>query len=163
LEMSPVHWVIQENQGDSENVRRMMQALEVDGHVAHLVCLTNSLDIPPIQGLPDEGPIVCHGQGFITRALHHPRLKRGLFFNPDRFRWEAFRSGWEGAILSSDGRVMTLSEARDFLKNGAKAFIRPDADSKVLLRRGLRRFQPRCRIGAIGRCSYDSCRCRLAV
>lgn len=129
--MSTVHWVIQENQGDSANVRRMVEALELDGHAPHLVCLTKSLDIPPIPELPDEGPIVCHGQGFMTRALHHPRLKHGLFFNPDKFRWKTFCSGWQGAMLSSDGRVMALSDAKDFLKNGVRAFIRPDADSKV--------------------------------
>jgi ATP-grasp domain, R2K clade family 3 len=131
VEASSVHWVIQENQGDSGNVRRMVQALELDDHVPHLVALTKGTDIPPIPDLPDEGPIVCHGQGFITRALHHPRLKHGLFFNPDRFRWEAFRSGWEGAILSSDGRVMALSDAKDFLQSGATAFVRPDSDTKV--------------------------------
>ncbi len=131
MEASSVHWVIQENQGDSGNVRRMVQALELDDHVPHLVGLKKGTDIPPIPDLPDEGPIVCHGQGFITRALHHPRLKHGLFFNPDRFRWEAFRSGWEGAMLSSDGRVMALSDAKDFLQSGATAFVRPDSDTKV--------------------------------
>jgi hypothetical protein len=131
VEASSVHWVIQENQGDSGNVRRMAQALELDGHIPHLVRLTKGPDIPPIPDLPDKGPIVCHGQGFITRALHHPRLKHGLFFNPDRFRWEMFCSGWQGAMLSLDGRVMALSDAQDFLENGTSAFIRPDADSKV--------------------------------
>jgi hypothetical protein len=131
VEASSVHWVIQENQGDSGNVRRMVRALELDDHVPHLVGLTKGTEIPPIPDLPDEGPIVCHGQGFITRALHHPRLKHGLFFNPDRFRWEAFRSGWEGAMLSSDGRVMALSDAKDFLQSGATAFVRPDSDTKV--------------------------------
>jgi hypothetical protein len=71
------------------------------------------------------------GKGFVTRALHHPRLKPGLFFDAETFRWAAFRSGWEGAILSSDGRVMALSDARDFLQNRATAFVRPDSDSKV--------------------------------
>jgi len=109
----------------------MVQALELEGHVPHLVRLTKGTDIPAIPDLPDEGPIVCHGQGFITRALHHPRLKQGLFFNPEKFRWSAFRSGWEGALLSSDGRVMALADAKEFLKDGATAFVRPDSDTKV--------------------------------
>jgi hypothetical protein len=33
-------------------------------------------------------------------------------------------------MLSSDGRIMSLSDARDFLRNGTKAFVRPDSDSK---------------------------------
>jgi len=101
--MTPVHWIIQENQGDSDSVRRMVQALESDGHVPHLIWLTRSADVPPIPDLPGDAPIVCHGQGFISRALHHKRLKHGLFFDPGEFQWSSFRSGWEGAMLSSDG------------------------------------------------------------
>src|SRR5215469_2354595 len=67
--MPPVHWIIQENQGDSDTVRRMVSALESDRHVPHLVWLTKSLDVPPIPDLPDDVVIVCHGQGFTTRAL----------------------------------------------------------------------------------------------
>ena len=129
--MAPVHWIVQENQGDSDTVRRIVQALESDGHVPHLVWLTKSFDIPPIPELPDDAPLVCHGQGFITRALHHPRLGPGLFFDPEKFRWSAFRSGWEGAMLSFDGRIMSLLDARDFLRDGTTAFVRPDSDSKV--------------------------------
>jgi hypothetical protein len=129
--MTSVHWIIQENQGDSIPVRRMVQALESDGHVPHLVWLNRGVDVPPIPDLPGDARIVCHGQGFVTRALNHPRLKPGLFFDPETFRWAAFRSGWEGAVLSCDGSVVALSDAQDFLQNGATAFVRPDSDSKV--------------------------------
>jgi ATP-grasp domain-containing protein len=130
--MTSVHWIIQENQGDSSVIRRMTQVLESEGHVPHLVWLTKSPVVPPILDLPDETPIVCYGQGFVTRALNHPRLKPGLFFDPETFRWEAFRSGWPGAMLSTDGRIMALSDARDVLRNsGEKAFVRPDSDSKI--------------------------------
>jgi hypothetical protein len=128
--MPSVHWIIQENQGDSGTVRRMVEALESDHHIPHLVQLTRSFDIPPIPDLPDDAPIVCHGQGFITRALRHPRFRPGLFFDPEKFKWSIFHSGWPGAMLSSDGRIMPMSEARNFLKNGATAFVRPDSDSK---------------------------------
>ena len=129
--MPAVHRIIQENQGDSDSVHRMVKALESDRHVAHLVWLTKSLDVPPIPDLPDDAPIVWHGQGFVTRALQHPRLKPGLFFDPQRFKWSAFRSVWKDAMLSSDGRMMSLSDAKTFLRNGATAFVRPDADSKA--------------------------------
>jgi hypothetical protein len=54
-----------------------------------------------------------------------------LFFDPEKFRWSAFQSGWEEAMLSFDGRIMSLLDARDFLRDGATAFVRPDSDSKV--------------------------------
>lgn len=34
-------------------------------------------------------------------------------------------------MLSSDGRVMSVSDARELLRNGATAFVRPDSDSKT--------------------------------
>jgi ATP-grasp domain, R2K clade family 3 len=129
--MASVHWIIQENQGDSNSVQRMVEALESDGHIPHLVWLTKSPDVPAIPDLPDDARIVCHGQGLLTRAFHHVRLKSGLFFDPDKFRWSAFRSGWEQAMLSFDGRVMTLSDAGEFLRQEESAFVRPDSDSKV--------------------------------
>ncbi len=62
----------------------MVQALESDSHLPHLVWLNKSLDVPLIPNLPDDAPIVCHGQGFVTRAAHHPRPKAGLFLIPRR-------------------------------------------------------------------------------
>jgi hypothetical protein len=129
--MKQVHWVIQENQGDSAAVRLLCEALTLQGHVCHLVWFTKSLEIPPIPDLPDCAPVVCYGQGFVTRASHHPRLKSGLFFDPATFCWDAFRVGWHGAMLSSDGRIVTLAEAEALLETGVTAFIRPNADSKI--------------------------------
>ena len=54
-----------------------------------------------------------------------------MFFDPEKFRWSAFRSGWKGAMLSSDGRMMSVLDAREFLRNGVTAFVRPDSDSKT--------------------------------
>jgi hypothetical protein len=47
--MASVHWIIQENQGDSNSVQRMVEALESDGHIPHLVWLTKSPDVPAIR------------------------------------------------------------------------------------------------------------------
>ena len=129
--MTPVHWVIQENQRDPEGVRAILQALESDGHVPHLVWLSKDACVPAIPDLPDFAPLVCHGPGFVTRALHHARLRPGLFFDPATFCWSAFHSGWKEKMLSVDGQVMSLSAAQDLLSKGTEAFIRPDSDSKI--------------------------------
>jgi len=95
------------------------------------VRLERGSGVPPIADLPDDAPIVCHGPGFITRARGHPRLQAGLFFDPTAFRWSVFRAQWGEAMAATDGRVMTLAEARDVLADGSAAFIRPDEDSKA--------------------------------
>ena len=129
--MIPVHWIVQENQGNFAEVSRLVSAIESEGQIPHLVHLTKSHDIPPIPDLPDEAPAVCHGPGFVTRAPRYPRLKSGLFFDHKAFCWQAFSRGWAGAMLSKDARVATLSETLDLLRNGVSAFVRPDADSKL--------------------------------
>jgi hypothetical protein len=95
------------------------------------VTLEKGADVPAIPDLPDGAPVVCHGPGFITRALTHPRLRAGLFFNSETFRWSAFRLGWGEAMLASNARAMPLSAARALLADGLTAFVRPDADSKA--------------------------------
>jgi ATP-grasp domain-containing protein len=112
-------------------VRAMVDALGADGHVHHLVWLNKGLEIPVIPDLPDGTPLVCHGPAFIPRALNHARLRSGLFFDSATFCWSAFSTGWKGSMLSSDGRVVSLSAARELLHSGAKAFVRPDSDSKL--------------------------------
>lgn len=129
--MPYAHWIIQENQNDPIEVSRLSEAIKSEGDIAHLVHLTKSLDIPPIDDLPDDAGIVCHGPGLLTRALLSPRLRKGLFFDPETFCWQAFSRGWGAAILSSDGRVTPFSEAQEHLRNTGTAFVRPNDDSKL--------------------------------
>jgi hypothetical protein len=126
-----VHWVIQENQPDAAAARAIVEVLDGDGHVAHLVRLERGVAAPVPDELPDDAPIVCHGPGFITRALHHPRLASGLFFDPDVFRWSAFQAAWGEAMLAPDARVIGFADALEALADISHAFIRPDADSKA--------------------------------
>jgi len=70
-------------------------------------------------------------QSSVTGKDSLPELRNTLAFDPEKIRWSTFRSGWEGAMLSSDGRIMSVLDARDLLRNGATAFVRPDSDSKI--------------------------------
>jgi len=129
--VTPVHWVIQENQADSIELRAIVEALEFDRHVPHLIPLKKGSEVPAIPDLPGNAPVVCQGPAFVPRALKYPRLRSGLFFDPATFRWSAFQAGWKEAMLSPDGRVMPLSTARNLLRDGTSAYIRPDCDSKA--------------------------------
>jgi len=131
VQPTSVHWVIQENQVDPLEVRAIVQALEINGHEAHLLALTKGREIPSIPDLPDDVPVVCQGPAFVPRVLTYPRLRPGLFFDPDVFRWSSYRKGWKQTMLSSDGRVVNLSTARALLREQESAFIRPDFDSKA--------------------------------
>ena len=126
-----VHWLIQANHGAALDVQAMADALTADGQVPHLVQLARGEPIPDIPELPDQAPIVCHGPGFLTRAVGHPRFSKGLFFDDQAFRWSTFREHWGEAMLAPEGRLSSLAEAQAELQKVEKAFVRPDEDSKV--------------------------------
>ena len=129
--MEAVHWIIQRNQEDGWLVRSIAERLADDGHVPHLVTLERDVGIPALDDLPDDVPVVCYGPGFVTRAVNHPRLRPGLFFDSVKFRWSTYRANWGEAMLARDGCALTLAAAKDALADGSQAFVRPDADSKA--------------------------------
>lgn len=130
--MTQVHWVVQANQGNPVEVEAIVRAIDEDGHVAHLVPLQKGLGMPDIPELNESAPIVCHGAGFVTRAWEHPLLRRGLFFDPARFRWSIFRHSWPEAMLCPDGVTLPWAAAVELLRSrGKPAFVRPDEDSKL--------------------------------
>jgi ATP-grasp domain, R2K clade family 3 len=129
--MDSVHWVIQENQGDDDGLRELVEALHSEGHVTHLVWFTKGDEIPAIPNLPSHVPIVCYGPALVKRTAHHPRLKSGLFFDEENFRWSALCANWGKAMLSDDGEVVPLSAADEELRQRGPLFVRPDSDSKV--------------------------------
>lgn len=129
--MPAVHWIIQENNRLPGTVTALAEAIHTDGQIAHLVTLTPGAGIPTIAGLPEGAAIVCHGPGFVTRALDDPRYRSGLYFDPDTFRWSTFRAGWQSFMLAQDGQTSTIPEILSRLEGGKKLFVRPDADSKA--------------------------------
>jgi hypothetical protein len=63
--------------------------------------------------------------------MNYPRLRPGIFYHPETFRWSAYQLGWREAMLSADGRVVPLATARTLRGSSVRAFIRPDSDSKA--------------------------------
>lgn len=125
------HWIIQQNQQDAMAVRHLAGCVEDQGHIVHLVQLERQRGVPVLEALPDNVPVVCHGAGFVTRALGHPRLQSGLFYDAATFKWSEFQSAWGDAMLAVDGQVMSLAAAIKIVGNGSKAFVRPDGDTKI--------------------------------
>lgn len=127
-----VHWLIQRNQGDPFFVDSMKDVLEDLGIPCHLVDLKGfSPDIPEVPGLPAGSAVVCYGPSFVPRALSRSDWQPGIFFSAETFRWSAFRTGWDGLMLSRNAEVLPLAQARTRLCDGVRLFIRPDEDSKA--------------------------------
>ena len=92
-------------------VRAIVDALAADGHQSHLLLLRKGTEIPLVAELPDNVPVVCQGPAFVPRAMNYPRLRPGIFYHPEAFRWSAYQLGWREAMLSGDGRVVPLATA----------------------------------------------------
>lgn len=128
--MPHVHWIIQENNRTVGTVGALVEAVQANGDAAHLVTLEDGLPIPPVEQLPRGAPLVCHGPGFVTRALTDPRYQSGLYFDRATFRWSAFQANWGQLMLARDGKVVSLEAALAMVDSRSK-FVRPDADSKA--------------------------------
>jgi hypothetical protein len=80
-----------------------------------------------------DGPIVLHGRTtLIMRALEHPTLRRGIFFDPERFTHRSYVDGYGARMLNADARVLSwadlLDEARE--RPGLRVFLKPNDDLK---------------------------------
>lgn len=125
-----VQWILQKNHPNLGTIREMTYVLDGLGFPFTQVELKGRSDeIPELPGIDEKLPLVCYGPSFVPRALHHPTLSSGIFFDPVKFRWSAFNDGWNGRMISS-GHILTVSQAREALRAG-EAFVRPDEDNKA--------------------------------
>jgi hypothetical protein len=127
-----VHWIIQRNHGNPFEAERLREIVGVVGHRAHSVDLVPfNVAIPPIREIPMESRVVCHGPGFVPRALAHPGWRPGIFFDEISFRWSAFQAHWPDLMLSHSAILSTVGQVRSLLAQGTRMFVRPDADNKA--------------------------------
>jgi hypothetical protein len=88
---------------------------------------------PELPPLPDlDGPVVFHGRTtLILRALAHPRWRRGVFFDPERFQHRAYAQAWGTDLLNAGAEVLTWEAllARPW-PGGEARFVKPNDDLK---------------------------------
>lgn len=67
----------------------------------------------------------------LRRACDDPTWQRGVCFDLESFRHDAYVKGYGGALLNADARVMSLDEllSTDFASS-AELFVRPVDDDK---------------------------------
>jgi hypothetical protein len=140
MEPLQTSWVVQTNVEPESTtpvvLREACSGLRLPFHEVSVTPGQQSL--PALPDIP--GPVVFHGRNtLISRALEHPTWKRGVFFSPENFRYDAYVAHYGSAMLNADARVMSLGElvAADYQAN-AKLFVRPVHDSKVFTGRVVR-------------------------
>ena len=131
--MSPkTTWIVQTNvEPESTSPTLLRTACSVEGRPFHPITVVPRS--PTLPELPDlEGPVVLHGRTtLILRALEHPRWRRGVFFDPERFQHRAYVEGFGDRMLNARARVVSwdrfLAEPRS---PDDLIFLKPNDDLK---------------------------------
>lgn len=124
-------WLLQSNHPNLSAIGEIEAILLDLGCDVHSVALKgHSSDLPYLDMLDRSRPVVCYGPSFVPRALGHPDLSPGIFFDPATFRWSAFQDGWAELMISSSATVVGAAEAAGVIARGSM-FVRPDEDSKA--------------------------------
>ena len=127
-----IHWVIQRTRRDPFEAERLCEIVGTLGHLAHPIDLVPfSAAIPAVPAIPMGAAVVCHGPGFVPRALAHPTWRPGIFFDEAAFRWSAFHANWPGLMLNRAPTFATVGEVRALLAREGSMFVRPDGDNKA--------------------------------
>lgn len=125
-------WIVQTNvEPESTSpsaLRRACEALRLP--FFELSVTPRSSSLPPMPRV--DGPVVLHGRTtLILRALEHPTWRRGIFFDPETFRHEAYVAHYGHRMLNAGARLLSwaelLSEAH---RPDEQVFLKPNDDLK---------------------------------
>ncbi|NTF17633.1 ATP-grasp domain-containing protein [Agrobacterium rubi] len=129
--MTGIQWLLQSNHPDLIAIREIEKILLAQGNVVHMAPLKGrSPDMPDLSDIDSSAPVVCYGPSFVPRALRHPDLAPGIFFDPQTFRWSSFQGGWGREAMLGDGRIVSAGDVLGSVGSG-HVFVRPDEDSKA--------------------------------
>lgn len=141
--MKPL-WVLQENLLKEQNFADLLEALtslEVPHRVIQVIPFKEELPV-----VESQHPIIAYGSTTLIKTIQKTGCYRpGIFFHPERFRFEAWAKGFgKENLLNGDGRVTTLERLTQEPPEG-EFFIRPNNDLKdfsgsVVTEKGLRKF-----------------------
>lgn len=132
-------WAVQTNLGSPttiEQLRRACAALELP--FVPVVAIPFSDALPDV---PREPATIFYGSANLCTNIHRARgWSPGVFFDDERFAFEALLAHCKDALLNADARITTLGElAREALDADLELFVRPVADHKQFAG-GVQRF-----------------------
>jgi len=125
-------WVVQNNLGQSSDVHRFVEFLEVQGvHWEHIPIIP--FDNSPITGVDKEGITVFYGStGMVRRVYETGGWAPGVWFDPTRFGFHALLDGFGQDLLNADSEVVSVGELLQRSYGKEKLFFsRPAQDSKA--------------------------------
>lgn len=125
-----VRWVLQDNLGSRADLAALQSALDRYAISWTAVSCVPFDDAPP--DVPTEGRVLFYGATtLVTNVARARRWRPGVYFDEERFAFEALRAGYGDALLNASSEVLTVAEiaARDDDPE-ALYFVRPANDLK---------------------------------
>ena len=132
-------WAVQTNLGSPAAIEQLRRACEALGlPFVPIVAIPFSDALPDV---PREPATIFYGSANLCTNIHRSRgWSPGVFFDDERFAFEALLAHCKHALLNADARIATLGElARDELDADLELFVRPVADHKQFAG-GVQRF-----------------------
>ena len=162
-------WVVQSNLGSDDAFDRLYRANE-DRNEFWIPAKAIPFDTAPLKfkNLDLDGPLVIYGAtGFVGRAFKQHELKRGVFFDPETFRYEAYLDGYGRSFINMDAQIYTVEELGQVALKmpggirgfGDHVFVRPVLDSKQFAGEviELKKFARWCRSVSAGNDQFEGC------
>jgi hypothetical protein len=132
LHPMPLSWILQTNLIKQEIVDAITAALRADSIPWQEVkSVPFSDELPEMTLEADHFYVVYGSTTLILNAARHPRLKRGVFLDPDQFTAENYLQRWGDRMLNADSRILSLEDFATEQHNSASEwFLRPNEDDK---------------------------------
>jgi len=126
-----INWVLQSNLTKSNVIAAIKSALVgSDESYEEITVIPFSEDIPKVRS-KDSLNIVYGSSTLMLNAYKSPELRRGLFYDPEKYTMQNYVQQWKSNLLNSDGQLIELGHVKNLISEPKqKWFIRPNDDEK---------------------------------
>ena len=126
-----INWVLQTNLTKPNVLEAIKSALTATDESYEEITVIPFSSNPPEVKSKDAINIVYGSSTLMLNAYKNSELRKGLFYDPDKFTMQNYVNQWSDNLLNSDGQLIKLGEICNLSsKPNQKWFIRPSDDEK---------------------------------
>ena len=126
-----INWVLQTNLTKPNVLEAIKSALTATDESYEEITVIPFSTNPPEVKSKDAINIVYGSSTLMLNAYKNSELRKGLFYDPDKFTMQNYVNQWSDNLLNSDGQLIELGEICNLSsKPNQKWFIRPNDDEK---------------------------------
>jgi len=126
-----INWVLQTNLTKPKVVEAIKSALTASDEIYEEITVIPFSTNPPLVKSKKAFNVVYGSSTLMLNAYKNSELRKGLFYDPDKFTMQNYVNQWNDNLLNSDGQLIELGEIRNLKSEPSqKWFIRPNDDEK---------------------------------